>query len=324
MIEILSTGLPNSVQDAGRPGHLASGVSLAGAMDRHALALANALLGNDDGAAGLEIALFPFRLRFHVPAAFALAGAVCPARLDGRALPPAWTSVAAAGDTLTLEPPVRGGRAYLAFAGGIDVPLVLGSRSTDLKSGFGGHEGRGLKRGDRLALGGASPLAEAIRAPGFGAADPSPLPELGRLTRVRVLPAAEWDAFTDAARDAVLVTDWQLTADCNRQGFRLAGPALSLRQPLELFSHGILPGTVQVPPNGQPIVQMAEANTCGGYPKIAVVIAADLGLLAQTPAGGRVRFALCYRGEAVAALDRRRAGIARVRGAQPIANSGRP
>lgn len=318
MIEILSTGLANTVQDGGRPGFFDAGVSLCGAMDRPAYETANALLGNDADAAAIEIALFPFRLKFHADVSFALTGAACPASLDDAALPPWWSANAKAGQTLRLDPPVQGARAYLAFAGGIDVPKVLGSRATDAKGGYGGLEGRGLHRGDRLALGAAPQARGRGRTAGLGAV-PAWAMESEPWRAIRVLAAAEYAAFTDAARLAFFGTDWLVGADANRMGFRLDGPKLELTAPLELFSHGLVPGTVQVPASGLPIVQMADANTCGGYPKIATVIEADLWKLAQAPVGTKVRFAETDRAVGIAAWRAVQGAIGAIRARAALA-----
>ena len=314
MIEILSTGAANSVQDLGRFGYLDAGVGRSGAMDGLALEIGNRMLGNPLEAAGVEVTLFPFRLRFDSATAFAVTGADCPVRLNDRPLPPWWAMRAAAGDVQQLGLPRSGARAMICIAGGIDVPPVLGSRATDLKSGWGGFEGRGLQRGDRLALGRSTGSGLADLPTGFGI-DPTemrgPATETGLAgeTTVRVLPSAEFADFTDEARNALFASAWQLTNDANRQGFRLQGPHLALSKKLELFSHGIMPGTVQVPPSGQPIIQLAEANTCGGYPKIANVIEADLWRLAQVPVGRAIRFVAIDRPAAIAALRRQRAMI---------------
>jgi biotin-dependent carboxylase-like uncharacterized protein len=288
-------------------------------MDPVALAAANLLVGNPPDAAGLEIAVFPFRLRLDTAAALAITGAVVDARLDGVPLPPDWAVDAAAGATLTLPPPRAGARAYIAVAGGVAVPPVLGARATDLKAGFGGLDGRGLKRGDRLPLGRADG-AGRLPAGGLGALLPARHRD-GDPIALRVVPAAEWDEF-DAA--AFLAAGWTVTAEANRQGYRLAGPTLARRDGRELLSHGIVPGTVQVPPSGQPIIQLVDANTCGGYPKIATVIAADLPLVAQAPVGAVLAFRAVDHAEAVAATRRRDAAmtrlardVARARGALP-------
>lgn len=292
----------NLVQDIGRFGLLSQGVSRSGAMDPQALRVGNALLGNAEGAAGIEINVFPIRVRFAQATGFACTGADCPLSLDDT--PTAgWTAQKAfAGQTLTIQRPRRGTRAYLCFTGGIDVEPVMASRATDLKGGFGGFSGRSLQRGDRLTLGTPAglPLVFSV-APAERRALWQEL-ATGSV-KVRVLPGAEYQAFTTFARQQFIERSYVITADSNRVGYRLSGEALALTQPLELRSHGILPGTVQVPPAGQPIIQMAEANTCGGYPKIANVIEADLWRLAQAPIGTRVLFSLATRAEALTALQ---------------------
>lgn len=303
MIEILSSGLSNTVQDCGRFGYLDAGVSRSGAMDAQALEIANRLLGNPPDAAGLEISIFPFRLRFQEKCRFAIGGAATDARLGALELPPFWNAEAQAGEELRLGAPQTGARVAIAVEGGIDVPMVLGSRSTDLKSGWGGLEGRGLLRGDILATG---PVRSASvfthLGAGFGADVSALRPLQLDDTLVRVLPGAEWHAFAGEGQQLLTSTPWLLTGDANRQGYRLQGEALQPLVRRELFSHGIMPGTVQVPPNGQPIIQMAEANTCGGYAKIAHVIEADLWRLAQMRPGNRLRFLPVSRLDAIDAL----------------------
>ncbi|MBF5006910.1 5-oxoprolinase subunit C family protein [Diaphorobacter caeni] len=305
MIDILSSGALNQVQDLGRKGHMQQGISRGGAMDAPALAAANLLVDNPPTAAGLEIGMFPFRVRFRQTTRFACTGAHCVVRIDDRVLPPWWSAVAQPGQTLTIEPPLLGLRSYLAIAGGIDVPVLLGSASTDNKGSFGGFEGRGLRRGDALPV--AAAASSVMQPREFGcvparvAAFWQQLRE-GRVT-LQAIAGAEYPLFTEQAQAAFCDQDWIVTREANRTGFRLdsaSGERLELRHPVELLSHGILPGTVQVPPSGNPIVQMAEANTCGGYPKIATVNSADLWQLAQTPAGVSVRFSLTTLDKAIA------------------------
>lgn len=314
MIEVLSNGGLNLVQDLGRESHLRIGVSRGGAMDAPALAMANWMVGNDASAAGIEVSIFPLRLRFLADTRFACTGANTSVKLPWKELPSWWTATARQGDVLTIAPPSHGARAYLAFTGGIDAPLVLGSRSTDLKSGFGGWHGRGLKKGDVLPLGGAA-SAPALRPVGVAPVARKRLVEelaAGCVT-VRVLPAAEYDHFTAAAVAAFHGSEYRLTPDCNRQGYRLEGAELALKKPLELLSHGIVPGTIQVPRSGQPIIQLAEANTCGGYPKIATIIEADLWRVAQLRPGQRLRFALTDHDAAVAVMRAQLDEEARIR-----------
>jgi biotin-dependent carboxylase-like uncharacterized protein len=301
MIEILTSGSMNSVQDLGRPGYLDQGIGRGGAMDRPALRIANMMAGNDEGAAALEIAVFPFRMRFVEPASFAVTGAACRASLNGDPSPPWWAGKASAGDELRLDAPLEGSRAYVAVGGGIDVPCILQSRATDLKSVFGGQEGRALQRGDRLATG------RSARDVQDGSIDPYHFREcLGGVARgeplvLRFMPGAEFEAFDDDARGALLDRTFSVTADNNRQGMRLEGPRLALTNTLELLSHGIMPGTIQVPPSGQAVIQLAEANTCGGYPKIGHVIEADLWRLGQAPSGATIQFEIISRNAAIAA-----------------------
>jgi len=301
MIEVLTSGMLNSVQDLGRAGYLNVGVSTGGAMDTLALRLGNALLGNEPGAAAMEVALFPFRLRFHCHVEFAVTGADCTAMLDGAALPQCWSRLAAVGQVLALYPPRRGARAYVCVRGGLDVPVALGSRSTDQKNGFGGLDGRGFMRGDHLSV----LDGPARNAPGLGAwpAELDNMPGGAELpTPLRVIPAAQADALAPEMTELFYETGWLLTADANRMGFRFSGPMLTLTKPMELFSHGIVPGTVQLPRSGQPMVQLADANTCGGYPKLATVIEADLWRLAQVLVGGKVRFVRVTRDVGIEAL----------------------
>jgi biotin-dependent carboxylase-like uncharacterized protein len=307
MIEILSSGASNSVQDLGRSGYLNSGVSRSGAMDRDALIIANRMIGNTESAAGLEIAIHPFRLRFLADMAFAVTGSFGTIAINNESRPGWWAAMARKGDVLTLHLPEAGARTYLAFAGGIDIPRVLKSCATDLKSGFGGLGGRGLQRGDILATGNDLVAAKAPAGSGFGI-NASTLrpgafgPSRSDIATIQVIPAVEEHLFTDEARTAFYEDVWTVSAEANRQGCRLDGPSLHLKNAIELFSHGIMPGTIQVPPSGQPVIQLAEANTCGGYPKIACVITADLWKLAQAKTGQKLRFCSVSTTEAVEAL----------------------
>jgi 5-oxoprolinase (ATP-hydrolysing) subunit C len=306
MIEIVTTGALATVQDLGRDGALKWGVGSSGALDNLALAAGNILLGNDDDAACVEIQIFPFQARFTEDCAFAITGADCAASLDDLPLPPWWAQAAKAGQILSLGIPRQGAwcasRAYLCLAGGIDVPTVLGSRSTQLRGGFGGLDGRELRSGDRLRAGAVN---NAARRTGFGLSPPAlDLPLMaGDLPAVRVLPAAEYAQYTKAAHRALWTDGWRVTPHSNRYGYRLEGTPLLPAAPIETRSHGIVPGVIQVPPNGQPIVQMRDAQPSGGYPKIGVVIEADLWRLAQAPIGSRIRFIETSWDEAIAAAE---------------------
>ncbi|MEO8544689.1 MAG: biotin-dependent carboxyltransferase family protein [Burkholderiaceae bacterium] len=332
MIEILACGPLGSVQDLGREGYLRFGVGEAGAMDRLALMIGNLMLDNPAGLAGIEIAVFPFQARFLQDIAFAVTGADRAAQLDGRPLLPWWTQVARAGQVLTLSGSGvdhgAGARSYLLCEGGMDVPLVLGSRSTQLRGRFGGHMGRTLVQGD-IVRSGVAERRGASSPPqdcsyGFGVLPPEHAlpwaafcnagagnPDIA--TAVRVVPAAEYRNFDDVSVQNFWDSVWRISAQSDRYGFRLAGPGLALREPMETRSHGIVPGVIQVPPNGQPIIQMRDAQPTGGYPKVGTVIEADLWRLSQAPTGAWIRFVCVSYEASVCALDDLDAYLARLK-----------
>lgn len=321
MIEILSASALATVQDLGRRGALRWGVGTSGAMDPMALAAGNLLLGNDEADAAIELQIFPFRLRFETDCQFAVTGADTAAQLDAQPILPWWRATARAGQVLELGPPRRDGawpasRAYLCLAGGVDVPAVLGSRSTQLRGAFGGYQGRALRRGDRLSMRRPGlPAAGAVNDAGPGLVPPVlALPvQADGLPAVRVLPAAEYERYTDASRAAFWSQPWKITAQSDRYGYRLAGEPMALIAPLEMRSHGIVPGVIQVPPGGQPIVQMRDAQPSGGYPKIGTVIEADLWRLGQAAIGSQLRFVETSWQEALDALEVNRRWLARAR-----------
>lgn len=282
-LEVVSPGLLTSVQDAGRPGHRRYGVGTAGAADGAALALANAAVGNPLDAAALECTVVGPRLRFQATVVFAIAGADLGAALGGAPVPLGVAVRARPGDELAFTGRRDGCRAYVAFAGGLDVPVVLGSRATDLHAGFGGHLGRALRKGDRLAIA-PGPTAEAHSC--------APAPAIDSVT-VRVVPGPQADAFAPDALPTLLSEEWRVGPDSDRAGLRLAGPALRHRASAEIASDGLLPGCIQVPADGRPIVVLWDGPTTGGYAKLATIVRADLDRLAQLlPGVGRVRFVI--------------------------------
>ncbi|CAE6703555.1 5-oxoprolinase subunit C [Paraburkholderia nemoris] len=324
MIEILSSSALATVQDQGREGYLRYGVGTAGAMDRLALAVGNLLLGNPDDAAGIEIPMFPFRIRFLEDLSFAITGADCSARLGDRPVLPWWTVHAKQGDVLTIGVPTSGTRCYLSLAGGVDVPVVLGSRSTQLRGQFGGFNGRQLQKGDVVkAVGLAERVVpqDAVLAAGFGTVPPEyslpaplalPAADAGE-TVVRVLPAAEYECYEPESLEAFWRDGWKVTPQSDRYGYRLAGPTLVATHAIEKRSHGIVPGVIQVPHSGQPIIQLRDAQPSGGYPKIGTVIEADLWRLAQARIGTKIRFAQTTYAQAVTALEELDSYLVRVR-----------
>ncbi|GGH07116.1 hypothetical protein GCM10007036_01800 [Alsobacter metallidurans] len=304
MIEILSGAPLATVQDLGRLGALRWGVGYSGAMDPLALICGNLLVGNDRDAAAVEAQLFPFEARFNADGAIAVTGADCAATLDGAPLLPWASTPVRAGQRLRLDHPKpgawSGARAYVCVAGGIDTALALGSRSTQLRGAIGGHEGRALRPGDVLPVGAAPAGASSEPCGVMPPALAMPL-EVDGLPAIRVLPAAEYACFSPASQEAFWSGAYKVTPQSDRYGFRLFGPELLPSVPLELRSHGIVPGVIQVPHGGQPIVQMRDAQPSGGYPKIATVIEADLWRLGQIPIGRSVRFLRATWAEAIEA-----------------------
>lgn len=292
MLKVLRAGMLTTVQDPGRSGYRQQGISQSGALDTPALRIANLLVGNDENAAGLEITLGQFSAQFHREGWIALTGAGCHAQLDGKEIWTGWRYAVRPGQVLTLKTPVRGMRSYLAVSGGIDVPEVMGSRSTDLKAKFGGFHGRQLQDGDELPTGDTYNPPEksgGIKQLLFG-------------NRIRALPGPEYQEFSVQSREEFWRAAWQLSPQSNRMGYRLHGHVLKRETDRELLSHGLLPGVVQVPHGGQPIVLMADAQTTGGYPRIACVIEADLYNLAQIRLGEPIHFVKCTPEEAQKAL----------------------
>lgn len=288
-IEVLDGGLLTTVQDGGRAGLRRLGISASGALDAAALAAANLTIGNDAGAAGLECTLVGPGLRFLATTRFALCGADLSAELqreDLGAWPvPLGTAVLArAGSVLGFGQRRAGLRAYLAFSGGLELPVLLGSRSTDVKAGFGGLLGRPLRAGDRLALGSCTQAARAPEATPVAALDEDDL-------ELRVVPGPQDDQFPEAAREILLSAAYTLGSDSDRFGARLDGPRLVPLGTGEIESDGLLPGCIQVPQDGRPIVVLGEGPTTGGYPKIATIVSADVPRLAQAvPGRTRLRF----------------------------------
>lgn len=276
-------GMQTTVQDLGRRRHRHAGVPVSGAMDVVGLRIANALVGNPDGAAALEFTLIGPEVEFAADVLVAIGGAEC----EGL---PSWRPMRVrAGERVKLGSCVRGCRGYLAIAGGIETEPVLGSRSTFLRAELGGHAGRALRDGDVLKVG-SGPAVDPARAEKRAAAgwriDPRVLPPYSSEPTVRVILGAQAEDFGDA----LFGPTFKVAPQSDRMGLRLSGPKLERRSAEELISTAVALGTVQVPADGQPLVLMADAQTIGGYPQVAHVIAVDLPLLAQLRPGDGVRF----------------------------------
>ncbi len=294
VVHVVRPGLQTTVQDLGRWGHQDRGVSVAGAMDPFAHRLANALVGNERHAATLEIMAAGPEIEFEDERVVAVTGARFALRLNGAAVSVAESFVVPPGASLRFGERTGGARAYLAVQGGFDVPVVMNSRSTDLRNSFGGWQGRALKAGDRLPLGSVRPARVGRRLP--------PGHMTGEANVVRVLPGPHEERFASDAFERLESEAYMVAADSDRVGYRLAGPAISHSRGADLISEATLPGALQVPASGQPILLMAERQTTGGYPILAAAITADCGTAAQMMPGDRLRFRRCTRAEAMAAL----------------------
>jgi biotin-dependent carboxylase-like uncharacterized protein len=291
-IKICQAGPLTTVQDWGRFGYQDRGVPVSGAMDRPALRIGNILVGNRETEAGLEITLGSFQAEFLSDMAFAVTGVDHCASLNGRSVPN-WSSLSAArGDLLTIDQARSGCRFYLTLAGGIEAPLVLGSKSTYLRGGFGGFHGRRLEGGDILAIG--RPVGKPITELPVAL-----LPHYSNEPLLRVILGPQEDRISEAGLASFLSQQYQVSERSDRMGCVLHGPAITHRNGADIISDGIIAGAVQVPGNGQPIVLMTDCQTIGGYVKIATVASFDLPLLAQVRPGSAVRFA------AISLLDAR-------------------
>ena len=279
MLTVLAAGPLTTVQDRGRPGWAEIGVTRSGAADRAAADLANRLVGNDASAAVLEVTAGGLRIRAERTLLVAVTGAPAPVTVDGRPAPFDGPLTLTPGQVLGLGLPPVGVRSYLAVRGGIDVPTVLGSRSTDTLSGLGPAP---LASGDRLPVGRLAADEPVVDVAAVGV--PSSRPVLG------VLPGPRRDWLAPAAWTTLTREPWTVTADSNRVGLRLSGPALDRARTDELPSEGLVPGAVQVPPDGAPVLFLADHPVTGGYPVLAVVRTADLPAAAQLRPGDVVRF----------------------------------
>jgi antagonist of KipI len=325
-MKVIKPGVLTTVQDLGRFGLQHFGVVPGGAMDPVALELANALVGNARDAAALELTVLGPELALESDALVALCGAELDAKVDGKPLPADRPVLLRKGSQLATGRALRGSRAYLAVAGGIEAPAILGSRSTYLPAGFGGLQGRALRAGDALPLAPEAAtlaLKRYLKISGRKKAGPAgmstvrwsaPAPTLpdGERVLVHAMEGRHFAHFDTAAQRAFFGETWKVSPDSNRMGFRLAGPSLAPtnegKPGVEILSEPTCLGTVQVPSGGQPIVLMADHQTTGGYPKIAEIAGADVPRLAQLAPGGSVQFARCTLEEAVAlrrALRRR-------------------
>jgi antagonist of KipI len=320
MIEVISAGLFSTVQDEGRWGYQAFGMPVAGAMDRYACRVANILAGNPPEAACLEMTLTGDSLRFEHDAFVAVSGADMQATLNSEPIA-AWSAFpVSAGSVLAFGYAQDGCRGYLAVYGGIDVPQILGSRSTYTRAAVGGVDGRKLRVGDVLKIG------SQIQMPGTACLLPKEYrPDYGGSVTLRVLIGPQDDLFTPEGLATLFNGDYTISNEADRMGYRLEGPVITHKGKADIVSDALCQGAIQVPGHGMPIVMMADRATTGGYTKIGTVIGPDLTMMAQAKPGDTVSFrqtsdegaveALRAERERYAAIAAWRAGASRVKGA---------
>jgi antagonist of KipI len=284
VIQVQEPGLFTTVQDLGREGFGALGVSASGAADAISLRLGNRMVGNDEGAAGLEMTLLGGTFVFPERVLLALTGSDFGAALDGKTVE-LWSSFEAkAGQTLRLGPTRTGARCYLCVRGGIAVELFLGSASTHILSGLGGHEGRALRKGDALKIGAESGAIHERRLSARALNELQPR----KVLRVTEGPQSDW--FSESARRLFYESRYRVAEESNRMGIRLGGAIVPVPSGGEMISEGVSLGAIQVPEGGKPIILSVEQQTTGGYPKIANVISADFHSLGQLRPRDEIRF----------------------------------
>ncbi|MEZ2222725.1 biotin-dependent carboxyltransferase family protein [Rhizobium sp. RCC_161_2] len=317
-IKVLHHGLATTIQDLGRPGYFHLGIPVGGAMDRYAMRAANRLVGNDEGAAGLEAVFMGPQLEFLHDAVIAVTGADMPAKIDGVSQP-GWTALKIkAGQVLSFDFLKSGARIYIAVSGGIDVPVALGSRSTYPIGALGGYKGRALAVGDELPLGQGSVVQEGRsveeglrRRPGTPA-------------ELRVLPGLYWDRLTDEAKTSFFADPWKVAPEADRMGYRFrGGRKLEFVERKQPFGAGSDPsnivdscypyGSIQVPGGTEPIILHRDAVSGGGYFMLGTVISADMDLIGQLQPHTPTRFVEVTMEEALAARAERQALIERMR-----------
>jgi antagonist of KipI len=305
VLHIVKPGLLTTVQDLGRPGHQASGVPVAGPMDRFSHRLANLLVGNDEMAATLEVTLIGPEIELEGDATLAFSGADFDVSCDGQSMAVGESFHVRSGQRVKFGRCHRGARAYLAVGGGILTPPVLGSRATHLVSRMGGLDGRSLQPGDRLPIETVDAVGPKRKCVGLT------LPA-SRRALIRIMPGPQTDWFASAVQRQLADVSFQLSPRSNRMGYRLQGPPLQRSREDELISEPVGIGAIQIPSAGEPILLMADRQTAGGYPKIGHVITADLPLAGQLAPGDSIQFEWCTRQEAIAALIARERHLLRV------------
>ncbi|GIN84252.1 KipI antagonist [Heyndrickxia sporothermodurans] len=300
-VEVLQSGLYTTIQDLGRHGYQQQGVSVSGPMDKIALRLANLLVGNKETEAVMETTLNGPKLLFHETKLIAISGGDFSPTINGEPVPTGRPVLIRKGSILNMGSARKGCRAYIALAGGIDVPKVLASRSTYVRAKIGGYKGRPLKKGDSILT--LQPtllnsllekqLLNQLETQRFLSTEwligENVIP-LYKNKIIRVIRGQQFEKFTGLSKNLFFQQSFIISSQSDRMGYRLSGEPLELSLPLEMISEGVSMGTIQVPPDGQPIILMADRQTTGGYPKIGYIASVDLPLLAQCKPGEKIRF----------------------------------
>jgi antagonist of KipI len=297
-IKIIKPGLLTTIQDNGRFGYRKEGIIVSGAMDGWALRIGNLLTGNDEKEAGLEITQQGPVLFFEAPQLIAITGADLSPTINQQPVP-LWRPVFVnKGSVMEFGKPHKGCRAYVTFAGGLPIPQILGSRSTYLHARIGGWQGRALQQGDIIPFNKEYTLLPLSDMRGHKNAftatrwtiSPDLLPMYEKDPVIRMIKGPEYELFTEESKDYLTNSSFQISPQSDRMGYRLKGPALSLKTPGEMLSTAVTFGTIQVPASGSSIILMADHQTTGGYPRIGQVVSADFSRLAQAPACSFISF----------------------------------
>lgn len=283
-IKIINPGLFTTIQDRGRWGYQRFGMSVAGAMDHFAMRVANLLVGNDEYEAVLETTFLGPEIQFNCDEVISITGADMGPQINGRPVP-LWTSLfVKKGDKLKFTGVKKGLRTYIAFSRGLDVPVIMGSKSTFVRGNLGGYDGRKLQAGDEIKLG------EKVLNNTGSYLPNKYIPDYKSHNTIRVVLGPQDDYFSEDAKKTFLSSKYTITNEADRMGYRLDGPKIEHIEGADIISDGIVFGSVQVPGHGSPIIMMADRQTTGGYTKIATVITADLPILAQMGPGSTMNF----------------------------------
>lgn len=293
-LRIIKPGLLTSIQDLGRKGFQQHGVIVSGAMDGHSLRIANMLVGNEEGEAALEITLMGPTIKIGKNCLISITGGNLSPTIDNQSVPMWKPILVKKGSILRFEGCKSGCRAHLSVSGGFAIPEVMESKSTYLRAGIGGYMGRALKADDVLEFNEPSKIIGnrtfkgSFSFPMWFVNEKEFMP--GGKPLIRFIDGSQYESFTDSSKDSFVAEAFKVSNQSDRMGYRLSGPTLELKDNGELLSEAVTNGSVQVPPDGNPIILLADSQTTGGYPKIAQVITADLPIIAQVKPGETIQF----------------------------------